>query len=612
MKSRRKIVLGVVVVALLVILGTSGAVVANPPPEEPGAGFTLGGTVSSLPLGDTGADVTPGAEVASKISYQGYLTDAEGNPVNGTVDMVFQLWDDATGGSQVGGNIVKNDVPVEDGSFEVKVEVPQEEFNGQALWLRVQVDGEWLDPRQELLPVPYALSLKPGAEISGSSGGAVLSVINTGSGHGVWGVAQGNDAHGVVGWGLGSSGQGVYGTSNGSEGIGVLGTATNDGDVQNYGGYFRAAGDRGVGVYAEASGPNSYAGEFVGDVDVSGNLEAMDLRLWGRLDAHAAYTGMLHAEVTSLGGWTQAVEGVVNTADHGAGVLGAGYGPYAQGVHGYSTGSDGYGIFGEVDGANAVAVRGLAVGTNGIGGYFTSYSGYGLLVEGISKFELPSGSWSFSTPGGWPGLIGYSINGHRRELAIKDDLMYLAVSNSSSPPAVTNGIVIKETGNVGIGKYPSSKLDVSGTTKTEVLQITGGSDIAEPFDIEATGAIEPGMVLTIDSENPGKLEISEKAYDRCVAGIVSGAGGIQPGMIMGQSGTLAAGEYPVALTGRVYCWADASNGPIAPGDLLTTSDTPGHAMKVTDYAKAQGAILGKAMSSLEEGKGLVLVLVTLQ
>ena len=68
----------------------------------------------------------------------------------------------------------------------------------------------------------------------------------------------------------------------------------------------------------------------------------------------------------------------------------------------------------------------------------------------------------------------------------------------------------------------------------------------------------------------------------------------------------------MALTGGVYCWADAYNGSIQPGDLLTTSDSPGHAMKVTDYAKAQGAIIGKAMTSLEEGRGLVLVLVTLQ
>jgi len=72
------------------------------------------------------------------------------------------------------------------------------------------------------------------------------------------------------------------------------------------------------------------------------------------------------------------------------------------------------------------------------------------------------------------------------------------------------------------------------------------------------------------------------------------------------------GDHHVALSGRVYVKADASTGPIRPGDLLTTSATPGHAMKVTDHDQAQGAILGKAMTSLDSGTGLVLVLVTLQ
>ena len=120
------------------------------------------------------------------------------------------------------------------------------------------------------------------------------------------------------------------------------------------------------------------------------------------------------------------------------------------------------------------------------------------------------------------------------------------------------------------------------------------------------------MVVCIDSNRPGDLVVSQKSYDRKVAGIVSGAGGIKPGMMMGQKGSKADGSNPVALTGRAYCLADASHVPIMPGDLLTTSETPGHAMKVTDYSKAQGAILGKAMTSLKYGKGLVLVLVSLQ
>jgi len=52
---------------------------------------------------------------------------------------------------------------------------------------------------------------------------------------------------------------------------------------------------------------------------------------------------------------------------------------------------------------------------------------------------------------------------------------------------------------------------------------------------------------------------------------------------------------------------------IAPGGLLTTSDIPGRAAKVTNHQRAPGAVLGKAMERLEKGeKGRILVLVTLQ
>ncbi len=151
-----------------------------------------------------------------------------------------------------------------------------------------------------------------------------------------------------------------------------------------------------------------------------------------------------------------------------------------------------------------------------------------------------------------------------------------------------------------------------GRIITDELQITGGSDIAEPFDISSQEDIKSGMVVSIDKDSPGKLKVADIKYDRCVAGIISGAGNVKTGLFLHDKNTIADGEYLVALTGRVYCLADATYGPIEPGDLLTTSNSPGHAMKVTDYGKAQGAIIGKAMSSLEEGKGLVFVLVTLQ
>jgi hypothetical protein len=153
-----------------------------------------------------------------------------------------------------------------------------------------------------------------------------------------------------------------------------------------------------------------------------------------------------------------------------------------------------------------------------------------------------------------------------------------------------------------------------GRVTCDVLQINGGSDLSERFDITTLhDPIKPGMIVSINPSKPGDLVVSAKAYDRTVAGVISGAGGVKPGMLMGQTGTKADGQHPVALSGRVYCYVDAdAGGAIEPGDMITTSSTPGHGMKVTNHGKATGAIIGKAMSKLASGKGLVLVLVSLQ
>jgi hypothetical protein len=159
----------------------------------------------------------------------------------------------------------------------------------------------------------------------------------------------------------------------------------------------------------------------------------------------------------------------------------------------------------------------------------------------------------------------------------------------------------------------STVLDMkpTGQVAVPVLEITGGSDLAEPFPISYSSELSPGSVVIIDNENPGYLTLSSQPYDRRVAGIVSGAGGINSGLTLSQQGVME-GDQNIALSGRVYVLATASNGAIKPGDLLTTSDIPGHVMKATDKELSHGAIVGKAMTSLSEGEGLVLVLVNLQ
>lgn len=192
--------------------------------------------------------------------------------------------------------------------------------------------------------------------------------------------------------------------------------------------------------------------------------------------------------------------------------------------------------------------------------------------------------------------------------------------------AVDGGVSYISTGNVGIGtKTPTAKLDVTGDIKAStiiragtdvscaVLEIRGsGNDLAEAFKVNAVAnAVKPGMVVSIDPDHAGDMMLASVPYDRKVAGIISGAGDLHAGIHLGDAPTASDGKQSIALTGRVWCLADASNGKIMPGDSLTTSSIPGHAIKVRDFARAQGAIIGKAMTGLDAGSGSVLVLVNL-
>ena len=166
----------------------------------------------------------------------------------------------------------------------------------------------------------------------------------------------------------------------------------------------------------------------------------------------------------------------------------------------------------------------------------------------------------------------------------------------------------------GLGNEGDIRLRNNADTTTIHLDGNAGdiiltnADCAEDFDV-VDEAIEPGTVLTIG--DGGQLRPSSQPYDRSVVGVMSGGGGFQPGMILDRR-AYSTSRRPIALAGKVYCRIDAGPGPIGVGDLLTTSGTLGHAMRVSDTARAFGAVIGKALAPLAEGRDLVPILVALQ
>ncbi len=135
------------------------------------------------------------------------------------------------------------------------------------------------------------------------------------------------------------------------------------------------------------------------------------------------------------------------------------------------------------------------------------------------------------------------------------------------------------------------------------------ADCAEDFDVSGADKVEPGTVMVLGNE--GALYESQQAYDKRVAGVISGAGDYKPGIILDKRQSTS-NRQPIALMGKVFCKVDAQFGAIEVGDLLTTSPTPGHAMKTSDPLKAFGAVIGKALRPFQDGQGLIPILIALQ
>ena len=519
-------------------------------------GATVGLLAAVWLMGTTLAqgDVSLAAMVADKINYQGRLTDTGGTPLDGTYPMRFEIYDIVTGGTSLWDSGIVS-VDVDQGLFNVELAVDPADFNGQALWLRIYVDGDWLSPRQELVPVPYALSLRPGAQIVGAptaADGWVLKVdvdgfyplaravsasATTGSairgesagGYGLWGYSDTNWA--VVG----RSDTGMGGNFQSNESYGIRANTDGNGS-SDHAGYFTA--DWGFGIYAvsdENAGVRAEAGDISGASQPAGQVGVVGI-----------------GEDRGVSGTSRDGEGVTAYSVNDAGVYGRS--EHDHGVYGQSYASS---------------------GDAGYAGYFVGENYRGLYAEGES-------GWYDAYFGGSTGIY------------VVDDI----VAGGSKA-----GYVVDIALNDG-----RDSLELG-----DVVVITGAAEpvlgsIPVPRVRKASSANSTGVIGVVDRQfvTPSK-EVSTQETEAESPGYFADST-----VSMAEGGGIARGEYVGVVTLGSFraIKVDASYGAIQPGDLLVSSDNPGYAMRATN--PQVGTVIGKALGSLDSGTGVIPVLITLQ
>lgn len=554
-------------------------------------------------LGASGTVLAQG----TAFTYQGRLLDG-GVPANGAFDLEFTLYDSATGGGIVAGPLVKEDVPVADGLFQVELDFGAGAFGAEARWLGMGVrpgaSGEGflaLPTRQRLYAVPQAqFALVAGSVTRGAitadmlAGGAVTSdklqddaVTTSKLAPGAVTTDKLRDGAVTAAKLAGGPGSGVDAdTVDGRHAADFAAAASVTNTV-------RRTGDGMSGLLSIAPGKGegglSVSTSRGGGTETAGVIFRNQPELLQGIAAPA-----LHLE----NGFGPANAGVLSVQNKGSGLL-ARFSTATRDVAVLDV-TGRLNLNGDTDAGPLLEVRNAGSGPLAV---FGDSSDWKTKIDANGNIDasgyVNAAAGLFTSGEALVGGKDLTVQGAGAENAYLGGDGTGDVELGSKNPSVTTVTLW----NKGAGRH----LDLT----CRALTIIGGADLTEPFEIAGEEPLPQGTVVVIDHERPGRLKRCDRPYDTRVAGVISGAGGLQPGLTLSQ-GKLADSGAQVALTGRVYVLADATEAPIVPGDLLTTSAVPGHAMKVSDPIRGQGATLGKAMSGLPRGRGLVLVLINLQ
>lgn len=264
-------------------------------------------------------------------------------------------------------------------------------------------------------------------------------------------------------------------------------------------------------------------------------------------------------------------------------------------------------------GTRKEGLRGISERSSGVFG--SSDSGFGLRGESVrshgvvARSREAAGLWA-DTAGNAPGVIGTSSQAQ----GVWGESKAANRSGVAGVGHAGHGVVgetrsihhagVTARGPVWAGRF-EGKVHILTDLRVNGDILLTGADLAEEFTVADDDA-EPGTVMVLAGADV--VRVSTDAYDTRVAGVLSGAGGYRPALILDRAGP---GRSALAMTGKVWVRVSTENGPVGIGDLLTTATTRGHAMRASDPSRSHGAVIGKALDTLHADSGLIRALVTL-
>ena len=390
----------------------------------------------------------------------------------------------------------------------------------------------------------------------------------------------------------------LSGVSVSSSGVYAMRAYNESTSGDKYGLFTRTDSTDGYAVYAHASAD---LGETYGLYAKSESTSGHAVYAW--TSATSGQTTTIYARNSSSTGIALSVHSQANSG-------------YSVGINASNASTDGVTIYAQADATSGTTygVWAKNYSSGGKAGNFHAESNTGTTYGVIGRSDSRQGrgvyGYAAAGTGDTEGVIAYARS--------NDGEAFEAWHAGDSSTA--NIIVACSKVNCG---SDSTKMKVlrNGHVYADGSFHGGGADYADMLAVaDDVSKYEPGDVLVI--EENAQLVLSDAANSTAVVGVHS----TDPAMIGDPLGIwdgesvlrsereilelLAKDRVPVAMAGMVPVKVTAENGTIMPGDLLTTSSTPGHAMKATVFRR--GSIIGKAMTSLDGDEGVIQMLVMMQ